>query len=172
MLKDIYFFNAKELARKLAQNEISEKLALWHFMVQAIVLGTAITFTLSIECGEQENYSTLIALLGFATSGFITYWGLSSLFKVNSNIDGENFFIRYAALSLPSGMQVFIVMLVLAAVFGVVAGTTTSISDNEIPVLAWLIAAELLHCLMVFLFFKIMLGSYQEILDQKKIDAN
>ena len=172
MFKDIHFFKAKALARKLARNEVSEILALWHFMLQAIILGTTITFTLSIECGEQEGYSMLIALLGFTISGVITYWGLSSLFKVNSNIDGENFFIRYAALSLPSGMQVFIVMLVLAAFFGLTAGTAITFLGNEIPVTAWLVAAEFLHCLMVFLFFKIMLSSYQEIYIQKKNDAN
>jgi hypothetical protein len=171
VIKDIHFFNAKALARKLARNEVPEILALWHFMLQAIILGATLTLTLNVECGEQEEHSILVDLVGFIISGFITYWGLSSLFKVNSNIDGENFFIRYAALSLPSGMQVFTIMLLLVAIYGITVGSTTSFLGNEIPVVTWQIAGEFINCLMVLLFFKIMLSSYNEIEIQKKIDA-
>ena len=172
MLKDIHFFNAKALARKLARNEVTEILALWHFMIQAIILGATLTLTLNVQCGEQEESSIPVELIGFMISGFITYWGLSSLFKVNSSIDSGDFFIRYAALSLPSGMQVFIIMLILFAIYGLAAGSITSFLGNEIPLVTWQIAGELINCLMVLIYFKIMLSSYNEISIQKKIDAN
>jgi hypothetical protein len=172
VLKDIYFFKAKALARKLARNEVSETLALWHFMIQAIILGATLTLNFKAECSEQEEYSILVELTGFAISGLITYWGISSLFKVNLRIDSESFFLRYAALSLPSGMQVFATMLILFSIYGLTAGSINSFWGNEIPLVAWQVTGELINCLMVFLFFKIMLSSYNEIYIQKQNDAS
>jgi hypothetical protein len=141
-------------------------------MIQAIILGATLTLNFKVECNEQEEYSILVELIGFAISGLITYWGISSLFKVNLKIDSENFFLRYAALSLPSGMQVFATMLILFSIYGLTAGSINSFLGNEIPVAAWQVTGELINCLMVLLFFKIMLSSYNEIFIQKQKDAS
>src|SRR5690606_30849556 len=127
-------------------------LALWHFMIQAIILGATLTLNFKVECNGQEGYSILVELIGFAISGLITYRGISSLFKANLKIDSENFFLRYAALSLPSGMQVFITMLILSSIYGLTAGSINSFWGNEIPLVAWQVTGELINCLMILLF--------------------
>lgn len=69
MFKDLYLINTKALARKLANNEISEEVALWHFMVQAVLLGGFMILPVGVACGDQDESSLYMALFGMLVSG-------------------------------------------------------------------------------------------------------
>ena len=81
---------------------------------------------------------------------------MNLLYKTNKQGDGKSFFLRWAALSLPVGIQVWAIGLVLGAVYGGIIGFSAMGWASGLPSNTWLITSILFGLLMQFIYFKLM----------------
>lgn len=120
MLNDIYFLNTSGLCGELKAGTFSEVRALKHLIVTAIIGKTTFSFPLQfdIEISEPATNLSLMYLLSFLLIGVIHYYGIWLIYQVNQKGDGENFFFRFVALTLPIGFQLFMTFLLASLLFG------------------------------------------------------
>jgi hypothetical protein len=116
MLKDLYFLNSRELSERLNRNDISDDLAFKHFLIYSVLFSNAIALPIFVTCSEVETYSWWHHVFHFVIFSIIQVWGLKSLYKTNKKGDGKNFFLRWATLSLPIGVKVYIIGAILFAI--------------------------------------------------------
>lgn len=127
-LSDIYFYNALGLANDLKDRTVSETRALKHLIASLVVGG--IGFDVPIEVNFQQSASgwggfiAYIAL--FIISGVISYYGTWLTYQVNSKGDGEDFFLRFASLTLPIGIQLAVLFLGVGLLLSMLAMALTS----------------------------------------------
>jgi len=112
-LQDIYFINATALATDIRNGAVSENRAVKHLIASLVLGGTGFTIPISVEAVETttSNYNVVSLVLSFIIIGVITYYGVWLTQQVNSKGDGKDFFMRFAALSLPIGIQLSVLFL-------------------------------------------------------------
>jgi len=112
-LKDIYFYNAARLANDLKNGVISEYRAVKHLIATMVIGG--IGFEIPISVAPSESYTSLarfaIYIVMFIITGIISYYGVWLTYQVNNKGDGKDFFLRFAALTLPIGIQLLVLFL-------------------------------------------------------------
>ncbi len=117
MLSEIYFIDIKALAEKLHAGKVSEKVALWHFILQAVLLGSGLAIPIQLSNGNEDT-NLLLEISTFLSMAIIQAFGYSSLYNSNLKVDGKDFFLRYAALSLPASIHLLAISMVFAVFFG------------------------------------------------------
>ena len=109
MFKDIYFINLHELSNRLKKNEISDFIALKHFIGFLVIFNTAYVFPfLTIPA---PNHPTVVSILYYISAGAINAFGLLWLFQLNEKAGGKNFFKRFVCLSLPASIRATVFVL-------------------------------------------------------------
>ena len=112
-LRDIYFYNARALATELRDGSISEHRAVKH-MIAAIIIG-GIGFEIPITVTPEETntgiFQFISFILMFVITGVISYYGVWLTQQVNNKGDGKDYFLRFAVLTLPVGVQLLILFL-------------------------------------------------------------
>lgn len=127
-LADIYFYNALALAHELRNGTVSETRALKHLIASLILGGISfevpITVEFQVSASKLDGFSAYFAL--FIIMGVITYYGAWLTHQVNTKGDGKEYFLRFAALTLPIGIQLavlFIAVGLMLAMLGMVLTT-------------------------------------------------
>jgi hypothetical protein len=115
-LTGIYFYNAMGLAKELRDKTISQTRAVKH-MIMSIILG-GIGFQIPISVTFEKRTEYIVFHLFSVTSVFIiiaviSYYGVWLTHQVNGKGDGQDYFVRFAALSLPIGMQLVLLFLAI-----------------------------------------------------------
>jgi len=122
-LSDIYFYNALGLANELKNRTVSEAQALKHLIASLIVGGVG--FDVPIEVEFQKTTSGLGGVIAyislFIITGVISYYGTWLTYQVNSKGDGKEFFLRFAALTLPVGIQLVVIFLGVGLLLSILA---------------------------------------------------
>jgi magnesium-transporting ATPase (P-type) len=112
-LKDIYFYNARALASELNNDSVTEYRAVKH-MVAAIILG-GIGFEIPISVSPEETNSSIFQfgsyVVFFIITAIISYYGVWLTYQVNKKGDGKDYFLRFSVLTLPVGIQLFVLFL-------------------------------------------------------------
>lgn len=127
-LREIYFFKANALAREIRQGNISEVLALNHFIVGIILSGIGYEVPLSVDFGRADlpTFVPFVEVIAFILVAIITYYGSWLAYQANRKGDGNDFFMRYAALSLPIGLQLVVAFFFVAITLVLVANIVSS----------------------------------------------
>jgi len=112
-LADIYFYNAIGLAMDLRNGSVSEVRALKHLIASIILGGVGFDVPISVEFRESLTGIGQVSgfVLMFITTGIISYYGVWLAYQANAKGDGEDFFLRFAALTLPIGIQLAVLFL-------------------------------------------------------------
>ena len=113
----IYLWNAKELAKELGQDRISEKICM-HYFLASCLLVLIVTYY-SLFWDQIRNwlfYSEVIIV------SVITIFGCLEIFKANSSNEGRDFVKRAICLSVPVGVRVN----VLSGIFGLFLNLTAT----------------------------------------------
>ncbi len=111
-LADIYFYNAMGLASELKAGTDSEVRAVKHLIAGIILGGIGFEVPVSVEFEEPAGFGHLLAGLAvFVITGIISYYGVWLAHQVNGKGDGKDFFLRFAALSLPVAIQLVVLFL-------------------------------------------------------------
>jgi len=121
-LKDIYFLNAKGLAEELRDETVSEARVVKHLIVTIILVG--IGFQVPVSTEFQYHFGivgTVVDVLYFIVAGIVSYYGVWLTYQANSKGDGVEYFLRFTALTLPVGIQVFLLFLGVALIMAVLA---------------------------------------------------
>jgi hypothetical protein len=122
-LRDIYFFNAMGLATELRNGTISEARAVKHLIAGIIIGGVGFEVPISVEF--QESISGFSRLASYAVifviAGVISYYGVWLTHQVNSRGDGEDYFLRFAALALPVGIQLVVLFFAVGLILVILA---------------------------------------------------
>jgi hypothetical protein len=118
-IRDIYFIRADQMAEDFREGRIDEAIALKNMIAGLILFGLGYQVPISIGFEEigNSNSKFLLDLLEYIFAAVIVYYGVWLAYQANGKGDGEGFFLRFTALSLPIGIQVTIVFFVLYMVF-------------------------------------------------------
>jgi hypothetical protein len=108
---DMYLLDAKSLALELRNGTFSEIRAVKQAIGQLILSGGASSGILQAGSGEGPALSVdvlSLKVVAFVVGGLITYFGMWLTHQVNRKGDGRDFFLRFAALSLPISVKLII----------------------------------------------------------------
>lgn len=120
-MKEVYFYNAAALAEELKEGKVSELRAVKHMAIVLMLGGLGLGFPINIQYGE-ETISLLNRSVSYSfvlVCAIITYYGVWWTHQVNSKGDSKDYFLRFAALSLPVGVQVTVFFIAIGVVFTV-----------------------------------------------------
>ncbi|MFY0678497.1 MAG: hypothetical protein JXR18_14565 [Neptuniibacter sp.] len=156
MIKDVYFVDSRALSEKLHRGEISDEVAFKHLLIFSMLFASYIAIPVVVTCSESEAFTWWYQLVGFAVYAAITFWGMNLLYQTNKKGDGKEFFVRCAALSLPVGVQMWVIGIVLGAIYGGLVGFAIADWCAGAPDYVWLLAGHVLGALIQFIYFKLM----------------
>jgi uncharacterized membrane protein YidH (DUF202 family) len=108
---DIYFLDAKSLALELRTGTFSEHRAVKQAIAQLIISGGASSGILQVGSSQGPAWSLGVLSLkvsAFIVGGLITYLGMWLTYQVNRKGDGKDYFLRFAALSLPISVKLIV----------------------------------------------------------------
>ena len=129
MLKNIYFLNHTELSSKLSNMDISDYLALKHFIIFIIVFSSAYVFPLlTVPEGNSETISSAITFISIAV---INYYGITWIFQINNKGDKKDFFKRFSCLSLPVSIKATIIFTLLYIISIILLSKALGNNDNK-----------------------------------------
>ena len=120
-MKDVYFFNAAALAKELKDGKLSELRAVKHMAIVLMLGGLGLGFPVNIQYGEEtiSLFNRSLWYFFVLVCAMITYYGVWWAHQVNSKGDAKDFFLRFAVLSLPVGIQVTALFIVIGAAFAI-----------------------------------------------------
>ena len=122
-LREIYFVNADALAREFRDGNVDEAIALKHLIVSLILSGIGYENPLSVDFNGADlpGFVTFAGVAMFLLVSIIAYYGTWLTFQANRKGDGSDFFMRFAALSLPIGIQLMVLFLFVGAILAFIA---------------------------------------------------
>jgi hypothetical protein len=155
---DIYFLDAKSLALELRNGTFSEHRAVKQAIAQLIVSGGASSGILQAGVSGEPALSMgvlSLKVLAFVVSGLIVYFGMWLTYQVNRKGDGKDFFLRFAALSLPISTKLIIQYIALCVLLFLASTllATRSISTFSFTVAYFPIAALLGFYVLTVMFY-------------------
>jgi len=83
------------------------------------------------------------------------------LYRTNKQGDGQAFFLRWAALSLPVGLQIWLISLLLGLVYGILIGFVFEDTITDLPENTWLISGMAFGLVMQLIYYLIMQRNFK-----------
>ncbi len=161
---DIYFLDAKSLALELRNGTFSEHRALKHMIAQLIVTGGASSgiFQAGASGGPAWSLGALsLKLSAFVVSGLIAYFGMWLTYQANGKGDGKDYFLRFAALSLPISLKLLIQYVPLVALLFLASILLTNRSPSTLgSAVVYFPYAVLLGFYVLTLMFYLRMRTY------------
>lgn len=152
MIRDLYVIDARKLAEDLRDGKVSEDLAFKHLLGYSILFASQLSIPVALATDEGGDIAFWLQAIIFLCYAGIQYWGMNLLYRTNKAGDGAQFFTRWAALSLPVGVQIALIAIALSLVFG--AAITLASSMDPGP--AWVVAGNLLGFAIQVIYFRLM----------------
>jgi putative flippase GtrA len=115
-IKDVYFLRADLLAEQLAAGKVSQVQALKHLVFSCILgmTGYSVPIHINFESEEVRGMSLIGHILGFIVSAAIVYYGVWFTFQANQKGDGQDYFLRFSALTLPVSVRLLLEYIAVA----------------------------------------------------------
>ena len=161
MIEEHYFINANALAVKLHQQEVSEDLAFKHLLVFSMLFASALVFPVAVSCTQSDVFAFWYQCANFFAFALLQFWGMRLLYRTNKQGDGQAFFLRWAALSLPVGLQVWLISLLLGLVNGILIGFVFVDTITNLPENTWLISGMAFGLVMQLIYYFLMQRNFK-----------
>ena len=161
MIEEHYFINANALAVKLHQQEVSEDLAFKHLLVFSMLFASALVFPVAVSCTQSDVFAFWYQIANFFAFALLQFWGMRLLYRTNKQGDGQAFFLRWAALSLPVGLQIWLISLLLGLVYGILIGFVFEDTITDLPENTWLISGMAFGLVMQLIYYLIMQRNFK-----------
>lgn len=115
MIKDIYFLNTRELARKLANGEIYDDTAIKNILALTIIFGAIYQFPIHVEPLEpgEEIWNSLYSTISWIVSAIISYFGIRTCYSTAKKHNVNNFLKTFSTLALPVSVNITLIFLLL-----------------------------------------------------------
>ena len=161
MIEELYFINANALAVKLHQQEVSEDLAFKHLLVFSMLFASALVFPVAVSCTQSDVFAFWYQCANFFAFALLQFWGMRLLYRTNKQGDGQAFFLRWAALSLPVGLQIWLISLLLGLVYGILIGFVFEDTITDLPENTWLISGMAFGLVMQLIYYFLMQRNFK-----------
>lgn len=161
MIEEHYFINANALAVKLHQQEVSEDLAFKHLLVFSMLFASALVFPVAVSCTQSDVFAFWYQCANFFAFALLQFWGMRLLYRTNKQGDGQAFFLRWAALFLPVGLQVWLISLLLGLVYGILIGFVFVDTITDLPENTWLISGMAFGLVMQLIYYFLMQRNFK-----------
>ena len=161
MIEEHYFINANALVVKLHQQEVSEDLAFKHLLVFSMLFASALVFPVAVSCTQSDVFAFWYQCANFFAFALLQFWGMRLLYRTNKQGDGQAFFLRWAALSLPVGLQVWLISLLLGLVYGILIGFVFVDTITDLPENTWLISGMAFGLVMQLIYYFLMQRNFK-----------
>ena len=131
-LKDIYFYNARALAKELRGGSVSEYRAVKHMIATIVLAGIGFEIPITADIADSESGAIhfLFFIIFFIITAIISYYGSWLTYQVNCKGDGKDYFMRFTALSLPVGIQLVVTFIWVGLALGAVSAALISALDG------------------------------------------
>ena len=148
-LKDIYFYNARALAKELRDGSVTEYRAVKHMVATIVLSGIGFEIPITAEVSDSSSgVGHFIAfIIFFIITAIISYYGTWLTYQTNHKGDGKDYFMRFTALSLPVGIQLVVTFLWVGLALGALSAALISALDG-----AGIIAMSLLFYIAAMVF--------------------
>jgi hypothetical protein len=113
------WFDLKNLENKISNNELTDKDGFSYVLAFFVLSAIGISFITNSSNGWIKLTQCVISV-------FITVWGLKTVYEVNNEIDGKDFFKRFFAINWVIGMRLLVITLIFAVIVGIVIGVVSS----------------------------------------------
>ena len=120
------WFDIHELEKGLKSGEISDK------VIFNYLLGNLVLYSLVPLMASNDSSAFVMILFQVLFTITITVIGSKKAFDINESGDSKDFFKRYLALSLVTGIRLFVFCLIIAIPIGVTFGAL-GINPNSNP---------------------------------------
>lgn len=158
----MYFFRDKKLAEALKVDAVGQKEQMQYFLIVSLcfsLLMTTFMYEALYDSGANA-YDYMIDVMSL----LFTVIHILIAYRINEKGDGENFLSRYICLSLPVGVQTFLVAIILGVVAAIFDEADSSVvyEEEEIQTtMSLVIVTMLTYCYPVWRYitdFKIASG--------------
>jgi len=148
---DIQFINSNNLAKQLANNEVSEKTTFSYFLANT-VLWTIVLYW-GPATGAKVTWLTLYDMVVVLT---ISVVGLLMCFQANGGPDGKNFLVRATCLSFPIGIKINILnQLLVWGTFYIYPKVIDGATFRD-PTKVYLLLMFLITALITILYYRLL----------------
>ena len=155
-LKGMYFYDAHGLAKELRNGTFSEQLAVNQmiaaFLLFGLTRGSPVSIQITVDglAVAAVLYAGVILVLAVA----VLVYGVQKTYLANAEGDGEDYFLRFAALSLPVGVQVVLVFVVVGLIVGLLYATAAGNLSLQGRLLAAFATAALFPLFLMMFFLR------------------
>ena len=109
------WFDIKNLENKISNNELTDKDGFNYVLAFFILMTIALSLATNNSNGLIKLSQCLITVL-------INVWGLRTVYDVNCEIDGKDFFKRFFAINWVIGFRLFVVAIIFAVIISIIIG--------------------------------------------------
>ena len=113
MFKDLYFIDVRKTVDLIVENKLTDAIALKYLITISVLFGALIQVPIDYEESDGGIISVALAIAAFALKGFVSYKGVIACKAANDLADGLYFFRRFIVLSVPVGVSMTIVYIVV-----------------------------------------------------------
>jgi hypothetical protein len=152
------WFDIKALENKITNNELSDKDGFYYLLAYFI-------FTLITLSSVANKFNGWLMLCECAISVLITIWGLRTIYELNNEIDGKDFFKRFFAINWVIGMRILIVIIPLAFFFGILCGIIAVKNNIELhePNPQWGILSLTFKAFFTLICYLLIINSFKRL---------
>jgi len=109
------WFDIKNLENKISNNELTDKDGFSYVLANLILTTIVLSFVTNNANGWIKLSQCVISIL-------INVWGLKTVYEVNNEIDGKDFFKRFFAINWVIGMRLIVITLIFVVIVGIIIG--------------------------------------------------
>jgi hypothetical protein len=109
------WFDIKNLESKISNNELTDKDGFSYVLAFFVLTAIVLSFVTNNSNGWIKLSQCVISVL-------INVWGLKTVYEVNNEIDGKDFFKRFFAINWVIGVRLLVVTMIFAVIVGIVFG--------------------------------------------------
>ena len=113
MFKDLYFIDVRKTVALIVEDKLTDAIALKYLVTISVLFGALIQVPVEYEKSEGGIITVIFAIAAFALKGFVSYKGIIECKAANDLADGLSFFRRFIVLSVPVGVSLTIVYIVV-----------------------------------------------------------
>jgi hypothetical protein len=159
----VILWSSRKVEQALAQGRLDSWTKVKYLLIPTVLGALSGPFYILRPVYGQKPPSdyTYFSLISSIITACVTYWGIKTCFRVNSSIDGRNFFERFAVLSLP----ILIRVMTVAITCGIVLLLFIGHPKNRDPIFLERVGITfaVAHPIIAYIVYSMLINSFERL---------
>ena len=152
MFEDLYLLDVRKAIDLILENRLTDAIALKYLVTISILFGALIQVPIDYEESGGGIITVVLAIAAFTLKGFVSYKGVIVCKAANDSVDGLNFFRRFIVLSVPVGVSLTIIYIVVVLVLAFVLPAFHQHLGNESSLLVVFTIVDIGYTAIFFVY--------------------